>query len=124
MVVQAANPETFGLTQPSFTLICEVLQRFPQIDQALIFGSRAKGMERKGSDVDLALVGKDVDERLALDVSGILNEREPLPYHFDVVALGVLENTDLREHIERVGRIFFERGDHVPLASPINNFEI
>jgi predicted nucleotidyltransferase len=98
-----------GLSERAFANICRVLEQFPQIERAVVFGSRAKGTYKHGSDVDIALVGADVSERLALDVSGILNEREPLPYFFDVIAFDAIRNTELREHIERVGKCMYEQ---------------
>ena len=82
-------------------LIRSVLRRHPQVQAAILFGSRAKGTHTIRSDVDLAL-----DGNLALlDAEAIAAELEelPLPYRFDVHALRQIAFTPLREHIERVG---------------------
>lgn len=89
-------------------IIIDVLKAYPLIEEAIIFGSRAKGTQKPGSDVDIALKGPGV-EFLTAQVSGILNEETPLPYTFDVVAFDTLENKALKEHIQRVGISFYSK---------------
>jgi uncharacterized protein len=98
-----------GLSERSFEIICRVMRDIPQIERAFVFGSRAKGTYKKGSDIDIALVGEGVGEALAMDVSGRLNEYEALPYFVDVVALNALRHDALRDHIHRVGKCMYER---------------
>ncbi len=50
------------------------MQKFSAVEQAVIFGSRAKGNYKKGSDVDIAILGKDIDDKLTSKISYILNE--------------------------------------------------
>ena len=50
----------FGLSERVMTLIVQQLKRFPQIEKAIIFGSRAMGNFKPGSDIDLALMGKSI----------------------------------------------------------------
>ncbi len=90
-----------GLSERDIELINSVFRRHPQIKRAALFGSRAKGSHRPGSDVDLALYG-GIDHHGAEEVAGELEEL-PLPYHFDVVAFDSIKLDSLREHIERVG---------------------
>ena len=108
--IPALTPETSGLSAETLTVIREVLTSFDQVESALLFGSRAKGTFHAGSDVDIALIGADT--LLAMDVSTHLNERVPLPYFFDVVALADTTNTPLGEHIERVGQMLFNRNNY------------
>ena len=66
-----------------------------------MFGSRAKGTFRAGSDVDLAVKGcSDSDVTL---LSAALNEETTFPYFFDVVAYEKISNQELLAHIDRVG---------------------
>ena len=99
----------FGIYEKSFSLILDTLSQFYDIDKALIFGSRAKGNFKKGSDIDIAVYGEEMDKNRALDLSAALNERIPSPYFCDVVAPVFLENQNLVEHINRVGIVFYER---------------
>jgi predicted nucleotidyltransferase len=99
----------FGLKQEDITEICEILSKFQEIEQADIFGSRAKGNFKNGSDVDIAIKGKACNSSIALRISAILNEETNMPYHFDVLCYSNIKNQDLRDHIERVGKVIFKR---------------
>ena len=99
------NP--FGISEKSFGLIREVFQKYPEVEEVLIFGSRAKGTYRPGSDIDLAIKGENCNERTALDIAGHLNETVPIPYFVDVVYYDGLKHPDLKAHIERIGKPLF-----------------
>ncbi len=86
----------FGLTENEYKQIIDVLKAHG-VSHCIIFGSRAKGCNKKTSDIDLAIVG---DERL---ISYYLNEETTLPYFFDVINIEKIKNKKLLEHIERVG---------------------
>lgn len=92
----------FGLSQNEIDYIIKTLQAYPSIKKAVIFGSRAKGNYKKASDIDIALYGDNL-EKVVLDVSGKLNDEGPLPYKVDVLAYMSIDNTALRDHIDRVG---------------------
>ena len=87
----------YGLEAEDWETIRSVLEQ-THTKKAILFGSRAKGNYRKGSDVDLAIEG---DERW---VSYLLNEEIHLPYFFDVINLQNISNEQLSEHIRRVGK--------------------
>ncbi|MBS0629475.1 MAG: nucleotidyltransferase domain-containing protein [Verrucomicrobia bacterium] len=100
----------FGLTSKDIQSIVEVLKRYPEIEEAIVFGSRALNRHKKGSDIDIALKGKNIDS-IAAEVAGLLNDESPLPYYFDIVDYHTIDNPDLRDHIDRVGqKIYNERG--------------
>lgn len=96
--------EAFGLSEQDLSIIRSVLSHNPRIRSALLFGSRAKGTFRRGSDVDLALIGDGLSREDILDTSLALNEETPLPYRFDVVDRGRIESQELAEHIDRIGQ--------------------
>mgnify|MGYP001418032427 CR=1 FL=1 len=95
---------TFGLRQSDVVEIVAVLKRFPKIDGALIFGSRAKGNHQQGSDVDIAVKGEQVTRQDIAAISVLLNEESSTPYFFDVVHYETITDLALREHIDRVGQ--------------------
>ena len=99
--------EHFGLKDGDMETIIAVLKKYPQIEQALIFGSRAKGDYKHGSDVDLVLKGNVQD--IVTQISFSLNEDSLLPYKFDVVDYNSISNQNLVDHINRVGIIFYEK---------------
>jgi predicted nucleotidyltransferase len=74
-----------------------------------IFGSRALGNPKKGSDIDIALFGPEASEATARKLSEVLNEELPIPYHVDVVLFEVCENEDLKQHISKSGKVLWQR---------------
>lgn len=94
----------FGLSEQSYRLFLQALGQFPEIERAEVFGSRAMGDYRPGSDVDVVLYGVNVDSAVAEKLSILLNERLPIPYHFDVLSYGDIESPELVEHIKEFGQ--------------------
>ena len=101
--------ETYGVTGLSWTRLMAALEETTQIEEVRIFGSRALGRARNGSDIDLVLMGPQVTTKVALDLAGRLNEREPIPYQFDVLNGNQIDNAELKDHVRRVGRTIFRR---------------
>lgn len=94
----------FGISERSFEYIKKTFESFPEIKEVIVFGSRAKGTFRNGSDIDLAIKGSGNCLKIAMDIAGILNETVPIPYHVDVISYNDLENQELKSHIDRVGK--------------------
>ena len=94
--------EQFGLRQSDLESIIEVLLKFDNIGEAIIFGSRAKGNYRQGSDVDIALKG-NIDFKTITRVSYLLNQESLMPYKFDIINYARIHHQDLKHHIDRVG---------------------
>lgn len=90
-----------GLTETEIQQLIAVLHRWPQIERGILFGSRAKGVARPNSDIDLALYG-DIDE-LAVERIALEMDELPMPYLFDVKAICRLSNSELIKHIQSVG---------------------
>lgn len=102
----------FGLSPATLAKIRHTLAQHPNIQRAVIYGSRAKGNYKPGSDIDLTLFavpGQDIDTR---ELADILDEVDDLllPYTMDLSVFTQLNHEGLREHIERVGKVFYERG--------------
>ncbi|MEW5827548.1 MAG: nucleotidyltransferase domain-containing protein [Chloroflexota bacterium] len=99
----------YGLPQSAIQKICAVLSRHPQVDKAILYGSRAKGNYKNGSDIDLTLRG---GKELTLQVLyRIMDELDDLllPYTFDLSILNLIGDSDVIEHIQRVGVIFYDK---------------
>lgn len=99
----------FGLTLTDIECISVTLRKHPEVEKAVIYGSRAMGNYKPGSDVDLALIGNKITEEVAWDVSIELNEHSPLPYKFDVLAYFNLSNQALSKHIDQYGQILYKK---------------
>jgi uncharacterized protein len=74
-----------GLLQRDIDEIINALQQHPEIDKVVLFGSRAKGNYKPGSDVDLAIKGKSIQHGCVAALPFFLNEESSLPYFFDIV---------------------------------------
>jgi type I restriction enzyme S subunit len=98
----------YGLSQETIEKINGVLVRFPQVEKAVLYGSRAKGNYKTGSDIDLTLYGAELTNALCAAVAEALDDLL-LPYTVDLSVFDDLDNAKLREHIERVGVVFYER---------------
>jgi len=93
----------FGLSPAHLEAIVAVLRDFTEVERAVVFGSRAMGTFKPGSDLDVCLFGAGVDSRLAGRVERELNEKTPALYRVDVLAYKGIENTSLRQHIDQAG---------------------
>jgi predicted nucleotidyltransferase len=104
----ASNPtyshEAFGLRQEDVASIKHILSASPKVKKVILFGSRATGNFRPGSDIDIAIEADDLtrDElmRLALQLEDL-----DLLYKIDLLDYTKISNSDLRAHIARVGKV-------------------
>ncbi len=97
-----------GLTDGTVAQIRDALARFPEVEKAILYGSRAKGNYKPGSDIDLTLLGADVTQKILGQIQGDLDDGQ-LPYRFDASIFSQITNADLLDHIRRVGVVFYER---------------
>ncbi|MCC6601983.1 MAG: nucleotidyltransferase domain-containing protein [Anaerolineae bacterium] len=98
-----------GLPTEAVCKITAVLARYPQVESATLYGSRAKGNYKTGSDIDLTLHG-DSDLTLSV-VYRILDDLDDLllPYTIDLSIFHDIADRDVIDHIQRVGVSFYER---------------
>ena len=99
----------YGLTAATVAKIRHVLAHYPQVKKAIIYGSRATGSYRTGSDIDLTLAGNtDLTLQVHHRIADALDELL-LPYTVDLSILHNIDNSKLIEHIEEVGVVFYEK---------------
>ena len=97
----------FGLSDTVIKELQDVFRRYANIKKVLIFGSRSKGNYRAGSDIDLAVIGKDIDYRLILNLQCDIEDLELL-YSIDLIDYQKKKGTPIGNHIDRVGQVFYE----------------
>lgn len=97
-----------GLSEKTVKQIFSVFEGFPEVEKAVLYGSRAKGNFKTGSDIDLTLYGEKLSARLLGDIAEALDDLL-LPYTIDLSIFDDLNHAKLREHIERVGVVFYEK---------------
>ena len=98
----------FGLPDSAIEQICAIFAAHPEIERAVLYGSRAKGNFKPGSDIDLTLFGADLSHELLLD---LLVEPDDLllPWMIDLSLSASLHHPALQDHINRVGVVFYQR---------------
>ncbi|WP_158729076.1 MULTISPECIES: nucleotidyltransferase family protein [unclassified Flavobacterium] len=97
----------FGIYPKSFQEIQSIIKDCPSIEEVLIYGSRAKGNYREGSDIDLTILGTPT----TADFNKLWHDLDEsyVPYKFDISIYNDLKSDSLKEHINRVGKVFFKR---------------
>jgi len=93
----------FGLKDKTVHDIKNVFSKFKQIEKVVIYGSRAKGNYRKGSDIDLSFFGKNVNRNILYEIEENIEELY-LPYLFDMSVYKQINNKNLIDHINRIGK--------------------
>ncbi len=97
-----------GLKEHTIAQINSVFAKYNTVNKAILYGSRAKGNYRNSSDIDLTLVGNDLNLNTLFNIENDLDDLL-LPYKIDLSILKKIENNDLVEHISRVGVVFYEK---------------
>lgn len=106
------NDLSFGLPSAAVEKIRTVFASHPEVERSVLYGSRAKGNFKKGSDIDLTMYGDGLDHLVLLKILGELDDLL-LPWMIDLSIFRQIDNPGLREHIERVGVVFYERGEAI-----------
>jgi predicted nucleotidyltransferase len=100
------SKEQFGLSKERFNFIYNVFKNFPNIEKVIIFGSRALGTYKTNSDIDLAIVGKNININDIINIK-IQLEELPLGYSFDIIDYKEIDNQELKKHIDDNGQLFY-----------------
>lgn len=98
----------FGLPQATLDKLKSVFCQHSAIEQVLIYGSRAKGNYRPGSDIDLTILGEAIPFAEFLHIEDQIDDLM-LPYSVDLSQYREIDNQDLRDHIQRVGVAIYSR---------------
>jgi len=106
--VNAPTTKRFGLHSEQVELIKKVIASHSKVERAVLYGSRAKGNFRAGSDIDLTLHGADLTYADLVQIDCELDDLL-LPYTVDLSIYRDIENPDLIRHIQHVGVEFYRR---------------
>lgn len=99
----------FGLSDKTIEKLHSVFEDYGEVQKAILYGSRAKGNYKNGSDIDLVLSG---GSNLTFTTLGhILDKIDDLllPYTVDLAILEQITDQELLDHIKRVGVVFYEK---------------
>lgn len=103
-----SEPILFGLKASVVHSMGAVFSAHPEVEQAILYGSRAQGTFRRGSDIDLCLIGAGLNMPLLLTIENELDDLL-LPYKIDLSIRDRIDNPELLAHIERAGVSFYHR---------------
>lgn len=92
----------YGLTLRDLATLHAIFKSFPEVQQVNIFGSRAKGVYKPGSDIDLAIMNDGVSNQIVRSLQSAFAESS-LPYKVDIVNFFSLTSDEFIAHIKRVG---------------------
>lgn len=97
----------YGLSDITTSDLQQVFAKYDNVREVVIFGSRAKGNYREGSDIDLAVIADNLtynqlmDMMLEIDDLGLL-------YKVDLIDYNKNKDNPIGEHIRRVGKTFYK----------------
>ena len=97
-----------GLSDKDLKELTVVFKKFPDVQEAVLFGSRAMGSFKPGSDVDIALKGR-VTLPITAQIKALLEEESAMPYIFDIVDYHTIETPAFKEHIDKHGKSIYKR---------------
>ncbi len=98
----------YGLSDKTIGQIQAVFSNFPEVDKAVLYGSRAKGNFKQGSDIDLTLYGNGLSLTILHKIENELDDLL-MPYKIDLSIFEQIADPDVVDHIQRVGVVFYEK---------------
>lgn len=107
--IEEKTEEKFGLSEKVYSSMKEVFSKQPKVSKVIVFGSRAMGNFYTGSDIDLAVF---TDENFCdKDYYKMLDEIDDLGllYQIDFILYQKLKHENLKAHIDRIGKVFYNR---------------
>lgn len=102
--------QPFGLPPATLDKLNSVFAQHCAIENVLIYGSRAKGNYRPGSDIDLTIKGGEISFAEFMQIEDQIDDLM-LPYSVDLSQYRQIENAELIEHIDRVGVEIYARNE-------------
>lgn len=98
----------YGLKEEIVESIINVLASFPDVEEVVLYGSRAIGNYKTGSDIDLTIKGNLLNNDTLNKISLKLDELY-LPYTFDLSVFRYIDHPDLLDHINRAGKSLYQK---------------
>ena len=93
----------FGLSQSDINYIRSILIQFNEIEEVVIFGSRAMGNFKPQSDIDICLKGANISLETLSKIKALLESVGPMPYLVDIISYKDLNSEELKNHIDNYG---------------------
>lgn len=100
----------YGLKQSTLQDIQKVFSTFSEVEEVVLYGSRAKGNFKNGSDIDLTIKGENLNLKIINKISLSLDNLY-LHYTFDLSIFNHISSSELIDHIQRVGKVFYKKNE-------------
>ncbi len=84
-------------------IIIQTAGQYPEIEKVAVFGSRAMGNAKPGSDIDLVIYGDKISQHIVTQFHMHLNEETNIPNLIDVIHYEAISTTELKCHIDDYG---------------------
>ncbi len=97
-----------GLNDKYIKNLNEIFASFHEVEEVILYGSRAIGNFRQGSDIDLTMKGKRLNLQILNKISVMIDDLL-IPYIVDLSIYDTIENTELKAHINRIGKTFYKK---------------
>src|SRR3990167_3267025 len=107
-----------GLTKTELQKIISIIAEHSDVEEVVLFGSRALGNYKKVSDVDIAIKAHDKNIFLTSHLKDQLEERTTIPYFFDVIDYNTISSVELKKHINENGIIIYSKNTVKKTAWP------
>jgi proline iminopeptidase len=93
-----------GISEKTLQTIITTCLGFPTVKRVILYGSRARGDYKHGSDIDIAIDAPEMSDK---EFSRLWNSLDDLPiiYTMDIVHLQALKNQPLLDAIRQDGRV-------------------
>lgn len=106
----------YGILEPTWRRLLDLLSAQPEIQRAVLYGSRAIGTARPGSDIDIVVEGPGISLETILRLRSLLRQSS-IPYVVDVLAWDQIRDPAVRDHIVRRGIVIWKRPSPAPSDS-------
>lgn len=93
----------YDLKKEYINKIKEIISEYTDVQEIILYGSRAKNTNKKYSDIDIALKGKNISYNITLDIKHRLEEETYIPYFFDVINYNTINSQELIKEIDKYG---------------------
>ena len=98
----------YGIGDEVIKSLQDLFSRYSDVEKVILYGSRAKGTFREGSDIDLTAFGKNLNLKTIYAIEEEIEELL-LPYSFDISLFDQIDNPDLLDRLNRVGKVFYKK---------------
>ncbi len=100
--------QSFNLPDTAVEKLKHIFKSYPDISKVWLYGSRAMGTHRTGSDIDLCIEANSLTTKQLLQIENEIDDLL-LPWKVDLSLKHQIDNEALLDHIKKVAVVFYQR---------------